>query len=160
MRRKRKGYFKLEEGAPLPIEVSVKCRAMFSQVDAMGVVWYGRYVEFFERASLALGERCGFSYTELVEQKLMSPIVQCHIDYIRPILLDMEFNVRASLQWSDSASLKVQYELTDDEAVVLATGYTVQLFVDAISKEHLLVSPDAVLAFRERWKNGEISSDE
>jgi len=48
MRRRRKGgYFPIEPGSPTPLVARVSRRIRFSDVDPMGVLWYGRYAYLF-----------------------------------------------------------------------------------------------------------------
>ena len=41
-RRRRGGYFPVEEGSPGPVVVRISHRVRFSDVDLMGVLWHGR----------------------------------------------------------------------------------------------------------------------
>ena len=49
MRRKLR-YFEDEEGAPAPVGIQIRRRIRFSEVDALGIAWHGRYPVFFEEA--------------------------------------------------------------------------------------------------------------
>ncbi len=70
VRRKKGGYFPHPEGAPPPLVIRVKRRVGFSEVDVMGIAWYGRYPGFFEEASAELGRLCGLSYRDFADARL------------------------------------------------------------------------------------------
>lgn len=157
LRRKKDGYFKRLEGSPKPLTIRIKRRVKFSEVDLMGIVWYGRYAEFFEEATAELGRLCSLSYEDFYKANIRAPIVQFHIDYYQPFTLDEEFTICASLIWNDAAKLHTEYTLLKHDGSIAATGYTVQMFTDSISGQPFLASPELLENCRNKWKMGEIS---
>lgn len=155
MRRKRAEYFPRQDGDPEPIVVDVRCKARFSDTDPMGIVWYGRYPFYFEDGAYALGRHCGISYMDLDEVGIRAPIVECHIEYLSPIPLDLEFTVRTRLHWSEAAVLRHEFEFIRDDGTMLSRGYTVQMFISVDTGDYLAVSPEALVRFRKRWLDGE-----
>jgi acyl-CoA thioester hydrolase len=155
-RRRKNGYFERIEGTPEPVSVSVKRRVNFSEADVMGIAWHGRYLIFFEDASTELGRRCGLSYVDFYDANLRAPIVQLHIDFFQPLLLDEEFTIIASLIWSEGARLNTEYSIIKNDLSIAATGYTVQMFTDGKSGEVLIASPELLERCRKKWKSGEL----
>ncbi len=147
-------YFEPVDGAPAPVVHEVKRRARFSEVDAMAIVWHGRYATFFEEASAELGRKVGLSYRDFYDARLRAPIVSFHIDYYLPLGLDEEFTVRASLVWHDGARINTDYRLLKQDGSLAASGYTVQMLIDAGTNQPCFVSPDLLVRCRERWKAG------
>jgi len=155
MTRRKKGvYFNREAAAPKSVVVNVPCRVRFSDVDVMGIVWFGKYPVFFEEGSAALGRLCGLSYRDLYKAKLRAPIVECHIDYYVPLYLDEEFTVKASLIWNEGSRLNTEYQLIKDRDIMAASGYTVQLLTDP-NADVCIVSPGLLEKCRTRWQRGE-----
>lgn len=154
-RRRKKGYFKRIEGMPEPPVVRIKRRVHFSEADIMGIAWYGRFAAYFEEGAAALGKHCGLSYKDFYEANLRAPIVQFHVDYYRQLTLDEEFTILASLIWSDGARLNTEYELIKQDGSIAATGYTVQMFIDNITGDVCIASPELLERCRGRWKAGE-----
>ncbi|MEW6379958.1 MAG: acyl-CoA thioesterase [bacterium] len=157
MHRRMKCYFERVAGAPDPLVFRLKRRVRFSEVDVMGISWHGRYPVYFEEGSAELGRRCGLSYQDFYEANIRAPIVQLHIDYHRPLYLDEEFTIVASYLWSEGARLNTEYSLIKQEGSVAASGYTVQMFIDSVSQEPYLISPDLLERFRRRWQAGEFA---
>jgi acyl-CoA thioester hydrolase len=158
MRRRKDGYFKRVQGMPEPVSVRVKRRVNFSEADVMGIAWHGRYLIYFEDASSELGRRCGLSYLEFYKANLRAPIVQLHIDFFQPLMLDEEFNVTASLIWNEGARLNTEYSILKNDGSTAATGYSVQMFTDGASGEVLIASPELLEKCRKRWSSGELKS--
>jgi acyl-CoA thioester hydrolase len=148
-------YFKRSNEWPAPIVVETRRCVHFSEVDAMGIVWYGRYPLFFEEGSEALGKICGLSYRDFYEAGLRAPVVKLHIDYYEPLRLADEFTIRSVLVWDDGSRLNTEYFLIKDDGTLVTSGYTVQLLTDVRSGEVCLVPPPLLERCRQKWKAGE-----
>ncbi len=157
VRRKKGGYFKVLEGSPEPLVVRIKRRVNFSEVDVMGIAWYGRYPVFFEQAAAELGRLCGLSYKTFYEANLRAPIVQFHIDYHKTLTLDEEFTIKASFIWSEGARLNTEYTLIKEDGAIAASAYTIQMFIDSVSGEFCLATPELLKECRRRWEAGELN---
>ena len=154
--RRRKTYFTVNPGDPAPIEQKVRRRIAFSDVDAMAVAWHGNYPRFFEAAHTELMQKIGLGFAVYAENDLAAPVVQSHVDYYAPLMLDEEFTVKAELFWNDGARLDIAYTVTGSDGTVRATGFTVQMFWGLKSREAFIFPPDVVTAMRERWISGEL----
>ena len=86
-RRSQRLAFPDEPGYP-PLRASASHRVGFSEVDPMGIVWFGRYTSFFEKASAVLRDACGLSHAAFSEAGIQPPVVSCEIEYLRPSRLD------------------------------------------------------------------------
>ena len=157
IRRKKDAYFVNIAGMPDPLTVYIKRRVKFSEADVMGIVWHGRYPEYFEEGSAELGRHYGLSYKAFYEAQLGAPIVQLYINYFKPLFLDEEFTIKASIIWNEGSRLNTEYSLINEGGNIAASGYTVQMFIDAISGEVLIASPKILEKCRLRWKAGEFS---
>ena len=155
MRRRRKGgYFKPREGAPEPVVAEVHTRAKFNECDVMGFVWFGHYLRYFEEGSAAAGRSCGLGYKDFFEAGLRTPIVESHVEYLHPLLLDEEFTIRSILHYSEAAVIENEYQIIKADGTLAACGYTVQLFIDN-DGGHMSVSPPLLQDARSRWRAGE-----
>ncbi len=155
LRRQKGSYFKQELNAPEPIRCVVKKCVNFNEADVMAIVWHGNYTKYFEEALGELGRQCGMSYREYYKAKIQAPIVQLHIDYHSPLLLEEKFTVEAAYVWAEGARLNTEYTVLREDGSLAVTGYTIQMFIDAVSHEPLLTTPSILESFRKRWLNGE-----
>jgi len=149
------GYFKQEAGVPAPVSISLTKRVNFHEADVMGIVWHGNYPKYFEEASAELGRKCGLSYRAYYEAAIQAPIVQLHVDYHKPLVLDGKFTVQASYIWSEGARLHTEFAAYCEDGSLAASGYTIQMFVDAVTKEPLLTTPRILEDSRQKWLAGE-----
>ena len=123
----------------------------------MAVMWHGHYAVLFEEASTELRRRCGLGYGDFFEARILAPIVQLHVDYHQPLLLDELATVKASMIWSEAARLNIEYEIIKEDGTLAATGYTVQLFAEAESGLPCFTLPALLEQSREKWRNGMIA---
>ncbi len=141
------------DGAPEPLSFSVLRTARFDEVDALGLVWHGRYAGYFEDARVALSKYYGISYQTLHAAGVVAPIRQLRVDYEAPLRFDQEFRITAALFWNDAARLDFEYLIRDLDGAVLTRGCTVQLFL-TLRGDLCYAKPDIYEEFCNRWKAG------
>jgi len=149
-----KKYFPSSKGQPAPLRVQVKRRVRFEEVDALGLVWHGRYASFFEDARTTLGDTYAIGYMDFYKHGVMAPIKKMHIDYHHPLRFQEEATIEAILHWSEAARINFEFIIRDSKKKVTTTGYTVQLMLDK-DENLLVVSPPFYKAFCNRWKAGD-----
>ena len=151
----KKPYFRSKLGDPPPLRLEVKRRVRFEEVDALGIVWHGRYASFLEDARAALGEAYGVGYLDFYKQGILAPIKRMYVDYHRPLRIQEKFTIEAILHWSDAARINYEFILRDSSEAVVTTGYTVQIMMD-LDENLLIVSPPFYAEFCELWKAGKL----
>ena len=154
-------YFKPEKTAdggppPAPLHYTVERAARFEEVDALGVVWHGRYPSYFEDARVAFGETYGISYYDFRDAGLIVPVKQMGVDYAKPLRFAQRCRVTAFLHWSEGARINFSYRITDMDGGLLTTGYTVQLFLDTELRVFMF-KPGFYADFCARWQAGTLS---
>ncbi len=149
--RRRSAYFPRLPGSPAPMTVTVSHRVQFGETDSMGVVWHGRYLALFEEAATEARRRLGLGYAELRAAALEAPIVQAHVDYHLPLRLDELVRVSAHLLWNEAARLDIEYEVFGESGERAATGFTVQMFVNPVTHQPYVCSPELLSRCRARW---------
>ena len=119
----------MTEKPTLIAEAQVRIR--FNEVDAVGIVWHGSYVSYFEDAREAFGRAYGLDYLTIFGQGFYAPLV------------DLQFSFKSPLQYGDTAIVEITYLPSDaakicfsyrilsaDRQRVVATGSSVQVFMD------------------------------
>ncbi len=152
----RKKYFRTSASDPQPLRCRVERVVRFEEVDALGIVWHGRYPSYFEDGRVLLGEQYGLGYMDFYQQGIVAPIKQMHVDYQRPLRFGETFSIEAILHWSDAVRLNHEFILRNAAGEVTTTGYTVQLLMDQSDKV-LMLPPPFYEEFRQRWQAGELA---
>jgi len=128
------------------LAASVEVEVPFHDVDAMNVAWHGHYVKYFEIARCALLRRFDYDYPQMMASGYMWPVVDCHLRYVRPALYGQRLIVTATLLEYENR-LRIGYEIRDAASGErLTKGSTVQVAVDAATRELQFVSPPIVFS--------------
>lgn len=132
------------------LSVTVEVEVPFHDVDAMNVAWHGHYVKYFELARCALLRKFDYDYPQMQASGYVWPIVDCHLKYVRPALYSQCLRVEATLLEYENR-IKIGYEIRDAQSNERMTkGSTIQVAVDAKTRELQFVSPPIVLTNLER----------
>lgn len=117
----------------------------FFDVDPMMVVWHGHYVKYFELARCALLRAIDYDYPAMEASGYQWPVVQLQLKYVGPARYGQRLVAQARLLEYENR-LKLGYLIVD--AVTrqpLTKGWSVQVAIDARTRELQFVSPPALL---------------
>ncbi|MBU1230980.1 MAG: acyl-CoA thioesterase [Proteobacteria bacterium] len=149
-------YFPPACGAASPLTATVTRPVRFEEVDALGIVWHGRYASYFEDARVALGDKYGVGYLDIYHRSISAPIKQMRVDYMLPLTFGETVTVEATLHWTEAARLNYSYIIRNGRGEVATTGCTVQLFLDPQGQLQVC-QPEFIADFMTRWKRGELA---
>lgn len=117
------------------IESKLKIRVSYADTDQMGIVYYARYFEYFERGRTELLRELGLPYRELEARGIALPVVTAYCEYRRSAKYDDIIVVKTFINEPPGARIRMDYELFDEtEKTLLAKGYTIHPFVDRSGK--------------------------
>jgi acyl-CoA thioester hydrolase len=129
------------DGKILIAETEIAIR--FNEVDALGIVWHGNYVKYFEDGREAFGNKYDLNFQQVyVNDGFVTPIVT------------VECNYKQSLKYGDRAIIETRYVQSKASKIIfeysifrasdrqlMTTGKTVQVFVSR-SGELFYTVPD------------------
>jgi acyl-CoA thioester hydrolase len=150
-----KPYFPQRNNQPEPLRVCVERTVRFEEVDALGIVWHGRYASYFEDARIALGLKYGIGYMDFYTQGVVAPIKIMHFDYHRPLKFQETMTIKGILHWSEAARMNYEFIIRNSNGDLATTGFTVQMMLDS-NENILVVPPPFYLEFCKKWKIGEL----
>lgn len=134
----------IELNASNLITASETTHIPFHDLDPGGVVWHGRYFKYFECARCVLFEGINYSYEEMKASGFLWPVVDTHVRYVRPLVLNQRIRVIATLlEWE--LRLVVAYRIVDEQGILYTKAKTVQVPVDAETIELQFGSPEIVV---------------
>lgn len=107
-----------------------KVRVRYAETDQMGYVYYGNYATYYEVARTEMLRKTGFSYKELEEMGVMMPVLEMNIKYHQPAKYDDLLTIRVIIKEKPSVRIKFDYEVYNEQGVLLNTGMTQLVFVD------------------------------
>lgn len=131
------------------LETSVRVRVPFHDVDPVCIVWHGNYFKYFEAARVALLDKLDYSYAAMADSGYIWPLVDLSARFSKPITFDQVIVVTARLiEWE--YRLKITYAIADPDGTALGKGMTVQVPLEAESREMVVGSPAFLIERVER----------
>lgn len=101
----------------------------FHDTDAMGVIWHGNYLKFFEIAREGLLDGYGIDYRMMKPAGYMFPVTEEKLSYRHVMTVDdKRMRVRAYVM-ERCNRLKIGYEAFNPAGELCCYGYTVQAAV-------------------------------
>ena len=125
-------------------EVSVR----FSEVDALGIVWHGHYLKFFEDGREAFGKQYKLGYLDIYKENLATPLVNINVDYKKTVKYGDSVIIETTFINSAAAKIIFHYKIyraSDNELV--AKGESTQVFITLEHELFITLPP-----FFENWK--------
>jgi acyl-CoA thioester hydrolase len=131
---------------------SLEMEVKFSEADPLGIVWHGHYIRYFEDGREAFGATYGLRYLDLFREDIVVPIVSIHCDYKR--ILRYSHKVRLDTTYVDTPAAKLLFEYGLFDVITgakVATGSSMQVFMQRENMELMLTIPPYMKAWKEKW---------
>lgn len=126
-----------------------KTTVLFSQVDSVGIAFFGRIFEHCHAALEAMLEAGGLPLRSLIEEGTwVMPLVHASADFKRPMRLGDKITVRMELAEVSGGSLTFDYELLGDDGKARATARFVHAVIDKARFKGRRVPKQALEVFR------------
>lgn len=106
--------------------VATPLRVRYAETDAMGVVYYGNYLTYFEDGRVAYLQRKGIPYSEMEAAGVFMPVAEAYCKYRAPARFEDELTVETSIAAAGRANVRFDYVVRRGDEV-LADGYTVHV---------------------------------
>ncbi len=122
-------------------------KVKFYETDALGIVWHGNYVAYFEDGREAFGRHYGISFKEIQEQGYATPIVKVSSEHKKPLRYADDAYIITTYVDCAAAKILFEFEIYNHKNELVCTGETTQVFTD-IEGNLNLTNP----AFWVEWK--------
>jgi acyl-CoA thioester hydrolase len=131
------------------LTASTEIKVRFNECDLLGIVWHGHYLHYFEDGREAFGDQFGLSYHHIYGKGFVAPIVNVQCDFKKSLAYGDRAIVETIYTDSPAAKIYLNYKIyLPDNKVVVATGSSIQVFLDSKEMKLQLTIPD----FFEEWK--------
>jgi acyl-CoA thioester hydrolase len=102
-----------------------KIRVRYAETDAMGVVYYGNYLTYFEVARVEYLRAAGVDYRSLEDAKMTGAVTESHVRHHAPAVFDDELSLWTRCVSMGKVRFRIEYEVwRADERVLVASGHT------------------------------------
>ena len=106
-------------------------RVRYADTDKMGIVYYAKYLEYFEVARTEMLRAFGLPYRDLEAAGFELPVASASIKYYKGAKYDDEIEVVAEFTPQDSPRVPINYQVRDKATgELLAEGETTLVFIN------------------------------
>lgn len=105
-------------------------RVRYADTDKMGIVYNGKYFEFFEVGRTELMRNCGLPYTEFEKAGYILPLTETYASFVSPAHYDDILDIKAVLKVEYKPLIRFDYNIFRADTTI-AIGYTVHTFLSA-----------------------------
>ena len=121
----------------------------FSDVDSLGIVWHGHYIQYFEDGREAFGKEYGLRYLDFYNHGYLVPIVNIQCDYKQVLRYGDRIVIETTFTPCEPAKINFTYRLLNAmTGELVVTGSTTQVFLSKDKFMLQLTNPD----FFTDWK--------
>lgn len=120
----------------------------FSDTDALGIVWHGNFIKYFEDGREAFSAEHGLNYLQMYNEGFATPIIKSLCEHKKPLKYGETAIVETEFINTQAAKIHFRYTIfTKGDNAVSATGETIQVFLNKKGELYLNNPP-----FFEGWK--------
>jgi acyl-CoA thioester hydrolase len=134
-----------------PFRFAYRTRVGFDETDAQGIVYYGRYMPYFDRARVEYLRSLGILVREPADPEFVMRAQ--HVDYLAPARFDDQLDVYVRVRRIGTTSIDWQFEAFDVETgSKLCTANQTLVAVDLAKRRPVRIDDafrDAVAGFEE-----------
>jgi acyl-CoA thioester hydrolase len=110
-----------------------RIRVRFAETDAMGIVHHSRYLPYLEEGRVEYLRHLGHPYTEMRKDGVDHSVLECFVQYRKPLRFDEEIAVHLVVAKVTRATFQIAYLVTVD-GEVRATAVTAHGCVNAAGR--------------------------
>ena len=112
------------------IQYDHQVKVYYKDIDQMGVVYYSRYFEFFEKARTELLANIGLIVTEIEKKGFFLPVVSANCEYKEGARFEDQIIISTKINNFSPARLKIIYKVfRKKDKRLLAEGHTIHAFI-------------------------------
>ena len=106
-------------------------RVYYADTDHGGVVYYANYLKWFEIGRTEVLRQNSFNYADYENKNIIAPVVEVKCNYKQPARYNDIIIIKTTIDNIGNSSIKFNYDIIrKKDNVLLANGYTVNVFVD------------------------------
>ena len=108
-----------------------KIKVRYHETDQMGIVHHSNYLKFFEFARIEWLEKLKMPYQEIERNKIILPVVNCELKFLKPLVFGDSFKVEVSCSKKPTSSIEFSYEIFNNLGEKTTEGKTLLAFLNS-----------------------------
>lgn len=131
----KKGELDLYQGEK---EIHVKPyerKAMYYETDQMAIIHHSNYIKWMEEARMNLLEQLGFSYKQMENMEVLSPVISISCEYKSVVRFEDTVLIETWIKFYNGIKMEVNYRMVDKATGELrALAKSEHCFIDRSGK--------------------------
>ena len=115
---------------------------LYAHTDKAGVVYYAKYLEFFEAARTEYLRALGKSYADFEREGLLLTVVEAQCRYLAPAEYDDLLTVQTWIPRLRRTRIDFAYRILRSNGTIVCEGSTVLACLDAENREPRALPPE------------------
>ena len=108
-----------------------KIKVRYHETDQMGIVHHSNYLKFFEFARIEWLEKLKMPYQEIERNKIILPVVNCELKYLKPLFFGDSFKVEVHCSKKPTSSIEFSYKIFNSRGEKTTEGTTLLAFLNS-----------------------------
>ena len=108
-------------------------KVRYCETDQMGIVHHSNYLKFFEFARIEWLEKLNTPYHEIEKNKIILPVVNCEIKFLKPLVFGDTFKVIVQCTKKPTSSIEFSYKIFNNSGEKTTEGKTLLAFLNSDS---------------------------
>ncbi|PTN09210.1 thioesterase family protein [Mangrovibacterium marinum] len=121
------------------IRGKISLRPRYGEVDQMGYVYHGNYVNYFHQARTELMRELGIEDSKLEAQQIMMPVISMNLQYHRPAGYDELLTIHTLVLENPVTRLSFQFEVRNEQNQLVCSADSTVVFVDSKTRKPMRV---------------------
>ena len=111
------------------LKFRTEIRVRYADTDKMGIVYNGKYLEYFEVGRTELLRHFGLAYSEVEKQGYLLPLIEAGLKYKSPARYDDVIVIESIVKEIYSPRVHIEYTIERKETgELIAEGFTTHVF--------------------------------
>jgi acyl-CoA thioester hydrolase len=127
--------------------VESRTRVRYKETDQMGIAHHSNYVVWFEVGRTDLCRATGITYRDIEERGYLLVVIEIGCRFRTPYRYDDEVVIKTTIGEAGSRMLRFQYELSDSDGEVRATGFSRHVWLERDTRKPVKADLDVMRAF-------------
>tara|TARA_B100001248_G_scaffold252195_1_gene228083 strand:+ start:96 stop:488 length:393 start_codon:yes stop_codon:yes gene_type:complete len=115
------------------IYTTQEIKVRYYETDQMGIVHHSNYLKFFEFARIEWLEKLNTPYHEIEKNKIILPVVNCEIKFLKPLVFGDTFKVIVQCTKKPTSSIEFSYKIFNNSGEKTTEGKTLLAFLNSDS---------------------------
>lgn len=130
------------------MQFTTKVRVRYAETDQMGVVYHANYLIYLEVSRVEALRKLGVKYSELEQQGILFPVVDLHVQYLRPAFYDQELTVSTQFLQINPKQIIIENQIWNDQNIVILKAKVILVCVDKMTMRATTIPAEILNVFQ------------